>query len=420
MTPASPNYQSLQKRKAYFIPLCCAGKISISKCAELLEIAPVNVWRLKQRYKEKGAAAFVNGHKGLVYQKKKYSDEFRLQLVSLYHQHWEDAPFATFHEALQNYHNIFMPYNALRLILKQAGIKPPRTWNTKEKQLHKRRDERPREGDLIQMDGSCHDWFMNGQYETIHGAVDDATHKITGLYMCLNECRLGYNEVQRQTWMRYGVPQAYYIDRHSSFVRNQRKKNRTLTERVALSKDERTHFVDLCNDLNIEVILALSPQGKGRIERLWQTLQGKLPYIFRFLKIDTIDAANKFLSEWVDSYNAKFEVLARETQKAWRPVPEWFNLDYRLSVKFSCRTDSLGFFSFHDCDFRLDAPLRAYKNFELCLSEQFGVRAFMDGKWYPVELAEPLIQDTITDRMPHVEKDLIARYLLGDVRALLA
>ena len=420
MTPASLNYQSLQKRKAYFIPLCCAGKISERKCAELLGMHYVSVHDLKKRYKALGPSVFVNGHKGLQYQKKKYSDEFRAEIVRLYTTFWTDAPFATFHENLEKYHGIVLPYTALRNILLAAGFKPPRSWSTKEKAENKPRDERAREGELVQMDGSCHDWFMDGRYETIHGGIDDATHKITGLYMCLNECRMGYNEVLRQTWSRYGIPTSYYIDRHSSFVRNQRKKGRTLTERVALSKDESTHFVDLCNDLNIEIILALSPQGKGRIERLWQTLQGKLPYIFRFLHINSIQAANEFLSSWVQTFNERFSVPARSCEKAWRPVPSWFNLDYRLSVKFSCRTDSLGFFTFHDCDFRLVAPLRAYKNFELCLSEQYGLRAYMDGKWFPVELAEPFLQDTITDMMPHVEKDLIARYLLSDMRAMLA
>ena len=420
MTPSSSSYQSLQKRKAYFIPLCCAGKISERKCAELLGMHYVSVHDLKKRYKALGPSVFVNGHKGLQYQKKKYSDEFRAEIVRLYTTFWTDAPFATFHENLEKYHGIALPYTALRNILLAAGFKPPRSWSTKEKAEHKPRDERAREGELVQMDGSCHDWFMNGQYETIHGAIDDATHKITGLYMCLNECRMGYNEVLRQTWTRYGVPAAYYIDRHSSFVRNQRKKGRTLTERVALSKDESTHFVDLCADLNIEVILALSAQGKGRIERLWQTLQGKLPYIFRFLHINSVTAANEFLTAWVDSFNERFSIPARSNEKAWRPVPDWFSIEYRLSLKFSCHTDSLGFFTFHECDFRLVAPLRAHKDFELCLSEQFGVRAFMDGKWFPVELVEDCIQDVRGDRMPKVEKDLIARYLLGDVRAMLA
>lgn len=416
MTCSGYEYKSLQKRKAYFIPLCCSGKISERKCAEILGMHFVSVHDLKKRYKQKGAAAFVNGHKGLVYQKKKYSDELRSQIIQLYNKFWKDAPFATFHENLERYHGIKIPYNTLRLILSASGIKPPRSWSTKEKLEHKTRDERAREGELVQMDASCHDWFMDGCYETIHGGIDDATHKITGLFMCRNECRLGYNEVLRQTWTRYGVPVSYYIDRHTSFVASKRTKGRTLEERLEYSKNERTHFVDLCAELNIEVILALSAQGKGRIERLWQTLQGKLPYVFRFLGIRSIESANEYLSSWVDSFNNRFSVPARESVKAWRELPSSFDLDYKLSVKFSCRTDSMGYFVFHDCDFRLGSPLRAHKDFELCLSEDFGIRAFMDGKWYPVELVEGCLQDVRGDKMPIVEKDLISRYLKTDLR----
>lgn len=95
-------------------------------------------------------------------------------------------------------------------------------------------------------------------------------------------------------------------------------------------------------------------------------------------------------------------------------------MDYKLSLKFSCHTDSMGYFTFHDCDFRLCSPLRAFKKFEFCLSEQYGIRAYMDGAYYPVELAEGCIQDTISDKMPIVEKRLIARYLLSDIRSMLA
>jgi hypothetical protein len=185
---------------------------------------------------------------------------------------------------------------------------------------------------------------------------------------------------------------------------------------LELSKNEQTHFIDLCNELTIEVILALSPQGKGRIERLWQTLQGRLPYIFRFLGINTIDKANDFIVSWLDAFNKRFAIAPRDTTPAWRELPQGFNMDYKLSLKFSCHTDSMGYFTFHDCDFRLCAPLRAFKKFELCLSEQFGIKAYMDGAYYPVELAEGIIQDTITDKMPIVEKELISRYLSASLR----
>jgi hypothetical protein len=150
---------------------------------------------------------------------------------------------------------------------------------------------------------------------------------------------------------------------------------------------------------------------------LWQTLQGRLPYLFRYLDINTIDGANRFIASWLKDFNERFAIAPRDTASAWRAIPQGFDMDYKLSLKFSCHTDSMGYFTFHDCDFRLGSPLRAFKKFELCLSEQYGVRAYMDGVYYPVELAEGCVQDTISDKMPIVEKDLIARYLLSDIRA---
>ena len=123
MTPSSQTYQSLQKRKAYYIPLCCAGKITERECAEILGMHYVSVHDLKKRYKALGPSVFVNGHKGLQYQKKKYSDEFRAEIVRLYTQFWTDAPFATFQEGLALYHGIVVPYMALRNILLTAGFK---------------------------------------------------------------------------------------------------------------------------------------------------------------------------------------------------------------------------------------------------------------------------------------------------------
>lgn len=410
-------YQRKQQRKSYYIPLCYAGQISVRKTAKILNMAPVNVWKLKERYKQIGDLAFINGHKYSVPHNKKYTRSFCDRLVSLYNSEWPDAPFATFYEALKNFYNIDINYNSLRLILKQYGIKPPRSWSTKEKQLHKPRKERPCEGELLQLDASTHDWLMNDTYISLHGAIDDATHTVTGLYFCENECRLGYNEVLRQTWIKYGVPEAVYIDRHSSFVKNKRKKNFTLTERLEYSKNEKTHFNDLCKALNIEVILALSPQGKGRIERLWQTLQGKLPYIFRYLHIDTLDKANIFISQWLDDFNSRFSISASSPVYKFTPLPKHFDLNYRLSVKFTCRTNSRGHFLFHDCEFILDAPKKDFRHFELCLSESFGIKAYMSGQWYNVRLAENILQDTISDKMPGVEKSLIARYLLNDLHS---
>lgn len=369
---------------------------------------------MKKRYKIKGFDAFTNGHKYLKYHKK-YNDSFCKKIISIYNSAWQNSPFTTFYNALKEYYSITIPYNTLRRIMHKSGIKPPRTWNAKEKFLHKRRKERQHAGELVQMDASTHDWLMNGTKIALHGGIDDATHTVTGLYFCRNECRLGYNEVLRQTWTKYGIPQAYYIDRHSSFVISGTKKDHTFTERIEKSKTERTHFIDLCNELNIEIILALSAQGKGRIERLWQTLQGKLPFIFRFLHIDTIDKANSYIAEWIQEFNEKYSIKAESIKSCFKPIPKGYDLNYKLSVKFNCRTDYQGYFSFHDCDFILNAPYKACKRFELCLSEQDGVVAYMHNEWYSVSLAQDYLQDLAQDKMPQVEKDLIGRYLLNNI-----
>lgn len=375
---------------------------------------------LKRRFRKKGGLAFVNGHKNQVPANKKYVHSFCEHIIKIYRNDWADCPISTFHEALKEFYNINVSYNSLLKITRKAGIKPPRSWNTKEKKEHKSRKERKHAGELVQMDASTHDWFMNGTLVSLHGGIDDATHMVTGLYFCLNECRLGYNEVLRQTWEKFGIPQAYYIDRHSSFVSSKRKKRRTFTERLELSKNESTHFNDLCRELNIEVILALSAQGKGRIERLWQTLQGRLPFIFRFLKISTVQGANSFIESWLDSFNKRFSIKPQDSLNLFRPLSKGFNLDYKLSLKFTYRTDSTGYFTFHGCDFRLAAPNRAFRHFELCLSEKFGLRAYMDGGWYAVTLAENRFQSRGYDTMPVVEKELINRYLLCDLHSACA
>ena len=411
------QYFYQQKRKAYYIPLCCEGKITEKECAGKLGMSEYGVTLLKRRYRKKGGLAFVNGHKNQIPANKKYAHSFCERIVKIYREKWDECPISTFRRALKKFYDIDLPYNSLLKITRIAGIKSPRSWTTKEKKEHKSRRERRHSGELVQMDASTHDWFMNGTLVSLHGGIDDATHKVTGLYFCLNECRLGYNEVMRQTWEKFGVPRAYYIDRHSSFVSSRRRKGRTFTERLELSKNESTHFNDICRGLDIEVILALSAQGKGRIERLWQTLQGQLPFIFRFLKITTIQAANDFIESWIDSFNKKFSVKPQDSKSLFRPLPKNYDLDYKLSLKFTCRTDSTGCFTFHGCDFRLAASNRAFRHFELCLSEQSGLRAYMNGSWHSVTLAEKYLQDLVYDSMPNVEKDLINRYLLSNLHS---
>lgn len=405
------NYE-LQKLKMQYIPMFARGEITERECARLIGIQPVSVWRLKMRYLQFGDAIWIHGNTGRKPKNKKYD---WAQIAADY-KLFDGTPFMSFRDDCADYlHYSALPsYTTFYTALSSAGIVSPRARiPVREKKKHLPRDERPNEGDLIQIDASLHDWFMNGHKVTLHGAIDDATHKIVALYFCVNECLLGYYQLLWQIFIRTGglLPCAIYSDRAQCFFTT---RGATLEEQLGGAEKSETQWQKTCNELKIELIAAYSPQAKGRIERLWQTLQGRLPYIFRFLGIDTVEAANAFLADFIDGFNARFAVPAQNEELHWKAPPAAdVDFDYLFSVRAEKKTHADGHFIYHGYAFNLIAKRAACVRFTLCLSESFGLRAYMDGRYYDVELAEP-ITDCVSDQMPIVEKELIYRYFYAD------
>ena len=411
------NYE-LQKLKMQYIPMFARGEISERECARLIGIQPVSVWRLKKRYLKYGDAIWIHGNTGRTPKNKKYD----YQKICNDYKKFEGTPFASFRDDCEDYlHYDELPsYTTFYTALSLSGIISPRARITsREKKKHLPRDERPNEGDLIQIDASLHDWFMNGHKVTLHGAIDDATHKIVGLYFCENECLLGYYQLLWQVFLRTGglLPRSIYSDRSQCFFTT---RGATLEEQLAGAEKSETQWQKTCKELQIELIVAYSPQAKGRIERLWQTLQGRLPYIFRFLKIDTVERANAFLADFIDGFNARFAVEAQDEILHWKTPPARdIDFDYLFSVKAEKKTHSDGHFIYHGYRFRLLAKRSSCVRFTLCLSETYGLRAYMKGRYFDVELMDPLC-DVVGDTMPIVEKDLIYRYFYADTHSGLA
>jgi hypothetical protein len=294
------EYQQKQLRKSIYIPKCCRGEVTCLVAAQKIGISIRSVSDLKKRYKLFGESVFVRANKGHPPYNLKYDRAFEDHIIYLHDTYYKDTPYRAFWRCLRDIEHISIPYNSLRNICKRCGIKSCKQYKTHKKVKHESRLERPCSGELVQLDASKHDWFINGTYTTLHGAIDDARHIVTGLYFCDNECRLGYNQVLYQTFRDYGVMESVYIDRHSSFVTT--PKHKTLEERLEYEKNSDTHFNDICRRLKVEVILALSAEAKGRIERLWGTLQDNLPYIFRRLGIQDNQSANEFLKDFLPRF----------------------------------------------------------------------------------------------------------------------
>ena len=214
------NYE-LQKLKMQYIPLCAAGKISVRKCAKKIGIAPFSVQRVKVRYLQFGDAIWIHGNTGRTPKNKKYDWD----KIATDYKLFDGTPFASFHDDCADYlHYSALPcYTTFYTALSSASIVSPcARIPVHEKKKYLPRNERPNEGDLIQIDASLYDWFMNGKKLTLHGAIDDATHKIVALYFCVNECLLGFYQLLLQIFIRTGgrLPCAIYSDRSACFFVN--------------------------------------------------------------------------------------------------------------------------------------------------------------------------------------------------------
>lgn len=424
----------LQKLKQKYIPQFVKGLITYKECADLCHITYNSVYTIAKRYKLKGDKAFIHQTKGKRSHNCLFTKEEEKEIIKIYKQ-YGGGGFGGFLEYLnywvpksensleQKWAKYFkkypINYMTLKRLFNRHRIKSPNAYKT-HKTHASSRQRKEAMGDMLQFDATPFQWFKwcgDKNYYALHGNIDDATNTICGLYLCKNECRLGYLEVLRQTFTQYGVPLSAYTDMSSCFFVQPRKEDKTIQEQIEERKKSNTTWTSICSKLNIKTIIAFSPQAKGRVERMWQTIQGQLPHIFKVQKIRTIEQANNFLSQYIQFFN--FTYSTKTNKSSFRCLENTDDLDYLLSIKVQKKTKQFGVFTFHGYQFILKADQCSYQKIELCLSEKFGIKARMNGKFYDVALNEP-ITDVIGDPMPIIEKELIAKYLEADTRNYVA
>ncbi len=277
------------------------GELKLTEAAELMELSYRQAKRLKKRYGEGGAKALVHGNVGRA--SNRADDKRREQVLELVRENYSGEPHERFgptlaSEHLAADHSLEVPPETLRRWMLVAGL-----WSrSRKRQPHRsRRQRRAHFGELIQLDGSHHDWLEGrGPKACLMNFVDDAT----GLALC----RFSSEET---TWAaadllpawvcQYGVPKALYCDWKNVYKRQP-------TSREALEGIEpETQFGRMCAKLGIGIIAASSPQAKGRVERHHGTHQDRLIKKMRLKGIADYEAANRYLDEqYLDEHNAKF------------------------------------------------------------------------------------------------------------------
>ena len=317
------------------------GKLTVAEAATALGISERQVKRLRNGVRREGAAFLIHKSKGRR-SPQAISDEEKRKIQELYRGDlYNGANFLHFGELLSEYEGISHSYSTIRKALTAGGIESPK--KRRRYKPHRRRKRKAQEGLLVQIDASPFEWFGGRSKYSLHGGIDDATGKFVGAYMAKNECLHGYYEVMRQIIERDGIPASAYSDRHTIFV-SPKDGKLTVQEQLDGKLINDTQFGRAMKELGITLILARSPQAKGRIERMWETLQSRLVIEFRIHGIKTPDAANAFLAEYLPKLNEQFAVEPELTEKVY--TPNTMDLDLVLCVKEKRVVDKGGVFSF--------------------------------------------------------------------------
>src|SRR5450755_241811 len=299
------------------ISSCVKGDMACARAADLLSLSIRQVKRLKKRLRERGEAALAHANRGRPSPRRL---PVQVRQAALHLARTTYAGFNDHHlcEKLCEVEGLALSREALRRLLRQAGIGSPRK---RRAPAHRQRRLRSaREGELVQLDGSPHDWLEDrGPRLTALGLQDDATGKILVAQFFPSESALGYLSLLRQLLRRHGTPLAFYGDHSGIFVRHD---DFWSVEEQLAGKRQPTQFGRALEQLGITFIAAHSPQAKGRVERLWGVLQDRLTSELRLTQAADLDSANAVLHTFITDYNRRFARQPREKQSAWLAVPE--------------------------------------------------------------------------------------------------
>lgn len=293
------------------------GEMTIAEGATALGISPRHMKRIRKRVGRDGAVAVLHGNEGRS-PKHRIGKQVRSRVVQLRRKQYRGFNDQHFTEKLVEVEGLPISRSSVRRILREGGVEAVR--GRRPMKHRKRRDRRPQAGQMILWDGSRHDWLEGrGPRLCLMAAIDDATGELLpGGHFVDQECTVGYLRVLRDLVCAKGVPLVAYMDRHSTLKRND--SNWTREEQLA-GRREPTQVKRALDDLGIRVLYALSPQAKGRVERLWGTLQDRLVSELRLVGARTASEANAVLKVYRPSHNRRFAVPAREAHQAWRPSP---------------------------------------------------------------------------------------------------
>jgi transposase len=331
-----------EARRPGLVQLAVAGTITTTAGARSLKMSPRQFRRLVARYRAEGVRGLVHRLRGRP-SPRALEGELRDRVRELIQTTYRDFNDCHCTEKLREVEGLPVSRDTVRRLRRGLGLPPKR--RRRPRQHRTRRPRRPAMGSLVLVDGSQFDWLGTGRPVFLLGAIDDATSTVVALHFRPAEDLQGYLTLLRRVAAGSGLPVTLYGDRLGVFVRNDA--HWSLEEELQGAQHP-TQFGQVLRDLAIGYIGAHSPQAKGRLERLWETLQDRLVAELRLRRIQTVEAAEAYLPTYLVDHNRRFTQPPAAPAAAWRRPPR--ELADRLSCRDTRRVD-------HDHTVRLESRL---------------------------------------------------------------
>ena len=320
-----------EQTRAKVIAMVMEGRCTAREAAGLLRLSRRHVMRLKKAFREEGPAGLAHGNRG---RKPAHAvrDEERQEVLELAGALYSGYNHTHLHEQLVLEHGIQLSRRSVARILTAAGLRSPRRRRPRRHRAW--RERLPNEGMMLQVDGSHHDWLEGrGPRLVLVGAVDDATGELVHALFREQEDAQGYLMLLRDVVRKRGVPLAWYSDRHGIFVRND-KEPWTLSEELA-GRREPTQVARALEQLGVNLILAHTPQAKGRVERCWGTLQDRLVKELRKANACTMAEGNRVLKRYLPRFKERFARPPADPEPAYRRLPRGTDIDAVCSFHYA-------------------------------------------------------------------------------------
>ncbi len=284
-------------------------RLTRREASELLSLSYRQVQRLITAYRQRGPCALAHGNRGKP-SAHRIDESVRVRALSLIRRLYQDFGPSLAHEKLLEMHAFSVSLETLRQWMIADGLWVPHT--QRHRRVYQPRLRRDCLGELIQIDGSHHDWFEGRSPKCcLLVFIDDATGRLMNLRFSETESAFDYMIATRAYLDRHGKPTAFYSDRHSIFH---------VSNKNAIESKHPTQYGRVLKDLHIELICANSSQAKGRVERANKTLQDRLIKEMRLQCINTIEDANQWLPSFIADFNQRFAKAAKFPKNMHRVV----------------------------------------------------------------------------------------------------